>query len=104
MARAITLATNLDYDKIKEKLYYTSKLLECEKLCVCCYQFLLTDYFKYDVYYNYKGMKIKDFIKQHNKGKYLIRIKSHLTCAINGVIYDIWDCNNEIADIVWKII
>lgn len=88
---------------MKEKLYYTSKLLDCEKLCVCCYQFLLTDYFKYKVYFNYKGTKIKDFLKTHKKGTYLIRINGHLTCAINGIVYDIWDCSNEKIDILWFV-
>lgn len=34
VTRAISLATNLPYDKIRRKLFHTAKLLNCSKLCV----------------------------------------------------------------------
>ena len=43
VTRAISLASGLDYFDISKKLKLTSELLECEKLCVCCYDFLIEE-------------------------------------------------------------
>lgn len=48
-------------------------------------------------------MPISDFLYTHPKGTYLIRVDQHLTCARNGAVYDIWDCTDEIIDIVWEV-
>lgn len=104
VCRAITLATKKPYEDIQKKLYLISELLECDKLCVCCYSHLLEDVFKYPPVNGYKDFKIKDFLRLNDKGTFIIRIKGHLTCAINGDIYDIWDCTNERIDKVWRVV
>mgnify|MGYP003304776809 CR=1 FL=1 len=102
VTRAISLATGYSYAEIQDKLYYISQLLECEKLCVCCYQHLLSDVFKYDKVYCY-NMTVSEFAQQHPEGVYLIRMEGHLSTLVNGVIYDLWDCSYETLTDVWRV-
>lgn len=102
VTRAITLASGYSYDEIQDKLYYISQLLECEALCVCCYQHLLDYVFNYDRL-PCKGYTVGEIVRKYDKCVLLIRIDGHLTCAINGVIYDLWDASDEKADIVWVV-
>lgn len=46
---------------------------------------------------------IEKFLNLNPVGIFIIRVNGHLTCAIDGTLYDIWDCRNEIIDIVWKV-
>lgn len=102
VTRAISLASNLPYEEIQEKLYYTARLLNCDKLCVCCYRHLLDDVFKYQRM-DCDGLFVGEFADMHPDGVYLLRIDGHITCCIDGVIYDIWDCRNEFITDAWKV-
>lgn len=101
--RAISLALGEDYLTIKRKLELVSELMECEKLCVCCYKFLLDEVYSLERIEEYAGMTIEEFSHHKPKGTYLIRVDNHLTTMIDSVVYDIWDCREEIVRIVWKI-
>lgn len=102
VTRAIALATGYSYTEIQDKLYYISQLLECERLCVCCYQHLLSDVFKYDKVYCH-NMTVSEFAQQHPKGIYLIRMPGHLSVLVNGMVYDTWDCSYETLTDVWCV-
>lgn len=101
VCRAIANASGIAYEKIASKLYFTAKLLDCEMLCVCCYDFLIENVLGYERVYGYKGTKISEFHRQ--KGTFLIRVSGHLTLCRNGTIEDIWDCRNELIDMVWQV-
>lgn len=103
VTRAISLASGLPYSVIRKKLFHTAKLLDCEKLCVCCYRHLLDDIFKYKRV-NCDNMIVNDFANKNPIGTYLLRINGHITCVINGNIYDIWDCRQEIVTDAWKVL
>lgn len=103
VCRAISLALNEDYYVIQEKLYLVGQLFECQFLCKCCYKFLLDDVYDLQRIEDYQGCTIEEFANANPIGVYLIRIEGHLTCLIDQVIYDLWDCNDKIVDIVWKI-
>jgi hypothetical protein len=103
VCRAISLALEEDYYIILDKLYLVAELFECEQLCVCCYRFLLDNIYDLKRIEDCKGIKIKNFAKMNPRGTFLIRIDGHLTCLIDGVIYDLWDCNEEIIDLIWEI-
>ena len=90
VTRAISLATGLPYPKIRNKLHYTAKLLECERICVCCYKFLIEDVFKCRRV-NCDGMYPADFADLHPRGTYLLRMNGHIVCCIDSTIYDIFD-------------
>lgn len=103
VTRSISLASGLPYEVIEEKLYLTSKLFECPKLCVCCYENLLNYVFNYKQIYGVEGMTIDDFANKFPYGVYLVRVEGHLTCVIDNHIMDIWDCRDKIVDLVWEV-
>lgn len=37
------------------------------------------------------------------KGRYIIQMAGHLTCCIDGVIYDTWDCRNKCIYKAWRV-
>lgn len=103
VTRAISLASGLPYEVIEDKLYLTSKLFECPKLCICCYENLLNYVFNYENIYGVEGMSIGDFADKFPYGVYLVRVEGHLTCVIDNNIMDIWDCRDKIVDLVWEV-
>lgn len=102
VTRAIALASGLDYSEVQEKLYYTAKLLNCDKLCICCYRHLLDDVLKYKRV-ECDGFTLREFSDKYPNGVYLVRMEGHISCLINGIVYDIWDCRNEWLTDAWKV-
>lgn len=102
VTRAITLASGLTYEQVQEKLYYCGKLLECDPLCVSCYDFLLTKYFEFDRL-DPHGATLDEFADKHTNGLYLVRSKGHISVLLDNCVYDTWDCRNMILTDCWKI-
>ena len=102
VTRAISLASGLPYAKIRKKLRHTAKLLDCTKLCPTCYGFLIQQVLG-GIPKNCDGISVGEFADLHPKGTYLIRINGHLTCIIDNLIYDIFDCRESFCDLAWEI-
>lgn len=102
VTRAITFASGLPYEKVQEKLYYTGKLLECDPLCVECYDFMLTKYFEFEPIYA-QNQTLRQFAEEHTSGLYLVRSMGHISVLENNVVYDTWDCRDMILTNAWKI-
>lgn len=49
------------------------------------------------------GMTVDEFGYHCPQGIYLIRIDNHLTCMIDSVINDIWDCRDKEIRLIWKV-
>ena len=32
-----------------------------------------------------------------------MRLEGHLTCGIDGRLLDIWNCEDKIVDLAWKV-
>lgn len=97
--RAISLALQTPYYRIVELLNQNGEFYSCDEICLCCYEKLLNNLgFEKKNAYN---KKVKD-IAQYGS-VVLIRIPGHLTCSIDGVIFDIWDCSEKEADCYWII-
>lgn len=103
VCRAISLALNEDYYIIERKLELVGELFECEKLCVCCYKFLLDNVYNLDRIEECQGMKVYEFADFFPHGIYIVRVDGHCTCVINNQILDTWNCGDEIVDIAWKV-
>ena len=103
VCRAISLALNEDYYLIQHKLNLVAELFECEKLCMCCYKFLLDEVYGLERIDEFQGMSIECFTNLNPVGIYLIRIEGHLTCLCDNVVYDIWDCKDKKIDVIWKV-
>ena len=101
VTRAITLVSELPYEVVSKKLWLTADLYECDRLCKFCYSNFIKNVLNYNET-NCDRLTVGEFADKHPKGSYLVRIQGHLTCIIDGVIYDIWDCRDEECDIVWK--
>lgn len=103
VTRAISGALNENYYVVKNKLELVGALFECEFLCECCYRFLLDYYYNLTRIEAFKGMSIQEFLNKFDNGTYIIRVDGHLTFAENGVLKDIWNCSDEIIDVIWKV-
>jgi hypothetical protein len=87
VTRAISFSFKLPYSVVRKKLFHTAKLLDCEKLCMTCYCFLIQTLGS--VPKNCEGQTVGEFADLNPKGTYLIRIKGHLTMIRDNTIYDI---------------
>ena len=102
VTRAISLASGLPYSTIRRKLRYTARLLDCEKLCVSCYKFLIREVLG-GVPINCERMTVNDFAELHPHGTYLLRMNGHITTLIDYTVYDIFDCRNHLLTDAWRI-
>lgn len=93
---------NLTYHEVQKKLKLIAELFNCEKLCVCCYRHLLDDVLKYHRV-NCDGLFVGEFADKYPVGVYLLRINGHITCLIDGIIYDLWDCRDEFVTDAWRV-
>lgn len=103
--RAISLATGRSWDETYAQLSdfaQAQAIMLDEVLYIDEY---LDRHFK-QIYS--KGNKYKitvgDFVKEHPYGTYLITMNGHITCAIDGIIYDTFNPSDRIAWGVYKII
>lgn len=102
--RAISLAENKSWDKVYDELSYLAKdeaILLDDVTFVDNY---LDKRYK-RVYYKCNGerISIEEFAKTHKYGKYLITMQNHITCLINGTIFDTWNCSNKKIWNVWRV-
>ena len=44
-----------------------------------------------------------DFAVKHKKGRYVLQMANHLSVAVDGVIYDIWDCSDRMVYKAWLV-
>ena len=51
----------------------------------------------------YQNMYVGEFAEEHPKGTFLITMKGHITCCIDGVIYDTFDCRDRIMWCAWEV-
>ena len=46
---------------------------------------------------------VGEFAEEYPRGTYLITMNAHITCCIDGVIYDTFDCRDRIMWCAWKV-
>ena len=44
---------------------------------------------------------VKDFCKDHPRGKFLLSLDQHVVTVVDGDYYDTWDSGNEIPFYYW---
>lgn len=103
VCRAISTATGLNYQGVENLLALTAKKHKCQKLCVCCYHYLLEDLLAYKVYYCDYTKTVKQVARQYYNNKLIIRTDGHLTCSLFGTVTDTWDCSKELVDCFWIV-
>ena len=99
--RAIALATNESWDSTYNYLsdYAQQEAVMMDNV-VYIDKFLDKNFKK--IYTNAKGynMTVDDVSKRWYKGTYLITMKDHITCCIDGVIYDTFNPSDRL---VWEV-
>ena len=98
--RAMNLALDIPYYEIVVMLYENGDFHKCDELCVCCYEKLLEEHLNLTHYYG-DGRPVYQVAEDFADNILLIRIDGHLTCSLYGVIYDIWNCENEKCTDFW---
>ena len=52
----------------------------------------------------YRNKYVGEFVEENTDGIFLITMNGHITCSINGVIYDTFDCRDRIMWCAWRVI
>lgn len=102
--RAISLATGRSWDETFEELskfaqaqaimpddvIYIDEYLErkFEKICGCK---------------NNIKISVGDFVNTHKIGTYLITMNGHITCCIDGIVYDTFDPRDRLIWGIYKV-
>lgn len=101
VTRAIALGLKLPYKTASNLIQLTADHYGCPKLCIWCYEKLLTQTFNLPVRYCKDGETVEDIANLYPNNTVIIRIEGHLTCAVEGTIYDLFDCTEHIVDCYW---
>lgn len=97
--RAYALAKNISWDESYREL---SKFAQQE--CIMPDDVRYIDNFlisRYPRVYNHdieKKKSVGEFVKEHDFGTYLITMNGHITCCVDGCVYDTF---NPLDRIVW---
>lgn len=98
--RAISLAENTSWDYTYNKL---SNLAREQGQMMDSVEFI-EDYLdrRYPRQCHY-SKTIEEFVDEHPYGVYLCTMAGHITCIIDGCIYDTFDCGDRIMRCAWKV-
>lgn len=98
--RAISLAEgkswNETYEELSDLAQYNGIILDDVRFIE---PFLDSRYERQCVSDTYVG----EFAEEHPRGVYLITMNSHITCCVDGIIYDTFDCRDRIMWCAWKV-
>ena len=100
VVRAISKAENKSWDETYEKL---SKLAQQEGILLDDVRFVenyLDRKYKRVCHYS---KTVGEFFEEYPNGKFLITMPGHITVAVNGVLFDTFDCRNREMWCSWKI-
>ena len=50
-----------------------------------------------------KTETVQDFVNLNLPGRWLITMRGHITCVIDGVIYDTFDCSDNFIWCIYKV-
>ena len=98
--RAISVAEGKTWDETYQEL---SEIAQQNGIILDDVNFIepLLDNRYQRVCYNQKY--VGDFVEEHSKGTFLITMNGHITCCIDGVIYDTFDCRDRMMWCAWYV-
>ena len=102
VCRAISLAVNENYYVVDHLLRDNSNINSCDKLTKSCYRELLENYYGLIPRYG-NGMTVQEVARMYPHNRVIMRVYAHLTCSINGKVYDIFDCSKDVVDEFWVV-
>ena len=51
----------------------------------------------------FENKYVGEFAEEHPRGVYLVTMNGHITCCIDGVIYDTFDCRDRVMWCCWRV-
>lgn len=99
--RAIMLGLNLQYYDVVEMLQRNGENFQCDCLNKQCYEKLLDFDFKIPHFVPTTQKTVQEVAEDFKEDILIIRIEGHLTTAIRGEVFDIWDCSQEVVTDFW---
>lgn len=108
--RAIAKATGIDYTEVSRELNRYKKISGCKEYNEnknwrgYIEKVLKTEKLNFPAISGVSRMNGYTFCNEYPKGAYILRMAHHLTCCIDGVIYDTWDCRDKCVYNAYKII
>lgn len=102
--RAISLATGRTWDATYKELsdFAQAQAIMLDDV-IYIDEFLSRNFTKVNDRFIHPQITVGDFVHRHPKGIYLITMAGHITCAIDGVIYDTFDPSSRIIWDAYKI-
>lgn len=102
--RAISLATGKSWDQAYRELSEFAQYLAIMPDDVVYIDAYLDGHFQ-NIYMckDNKRITVGDFIKAHPRGTFLITMNGHITCAIDGIIYDTFNPSDRFIWGVYKV-
>lgn len=106
--RAIAGAENRDYMEVQRELNRLKKETHCDSFNN---RKNITAYMQKHGYMKLSFPAVKGkprmngerFCQAYPKGRYILNMAGHLTCCVDGVIYDTWDCSQKCVYNAWKV-
>ena len=101
--RAISFATGRSWDETYEEL---SRFAQAQAIMLDDVIYI-DEYLerRYPIVCDCQGLNITvgEFVEKHPYGTYLITMAGHITCSINGVIYDTFDPSSRYVWEAYKV-
>lgn len=101
--RAISLATDRSWDETYREL---SDFAQAQAIMLDDVDYI-DEYLRrrFPLVCDCQGLQItiEDFVKSHTYGTYLITMAGHITCSINGEIYDTFDPSSKFIWEAYKV-
>lgn len=107
--RAIAGATGIDYMEVARQLNRAKKITHCdvfnERRNIRYYllEVLHTTELKFPAVKGTSRMNGKRFSQMFPDGRYILNMAGHLSCCVNGTIYDTWDCSDKCVYSAYRI-
>ena len=102
--RAVSLATNVPWEEAYQRLSYFA-MAQCIMPDDVVYidDYLENNFQKIYVCKKNREITVGDFVSKNPYGIYLITMNGHITCAIDGVIYDTFDPSDRFVWGIYKV-
>ena len=106
--RAITIATESDYREVSRELNRIKREIECKSFTEkpVYKEYMKRHNFEKLSFPAVKGrprMNGERFCESYPEGRYILNMAGHLSCCVDGIIYDTWDCSDKCVYNAFKV-
>jgi len=106
VVRAISTSLDIDYLECRRKLNQAKKELGFGTYKETKFLYRYFEGYPRLIFKAIKGeprLKGSDFTELHPKGTFILKMAGHITCVVDGVILDTWDCSYRSVYTAWKV-